>query len=78
MEQFIENVADRYINTSNKCLITYTDELAILNHLLNKLKPLSKSEYAKRENISIPAVNDRINRGKVMNLKIINRTFVFD
>jgi predicted DNA-binding protein YlxM (UPF0122 family) len=73
MEQFIENVANRYINTSNKGLITYTDELAILNHLL---KPLSKSEYAKRENISIPAVNDRINRGKVMNLKIINRTFI--
>ena len=78
MKQLIENVSDRYIKTSNNGLISYTDELIILEHLLNKFKPISKSEYAKRKNISIPAVNDRINRGKVMNLEIINRTFIFD
>ena len=78
MKQLIENVADRYIDKSNQGLISYTDELIILEHLLNKFKPISKSEYAKRKNISIPAVNDRINRGKVMNLEIINRTFIFD
>ena len=78
MKQLIENVADRYIDKSNQGLISYTDELIILEHLLNKFKPISKSEYAKRKNISIPAVNDRINRGKVMNLEIINKTFIFD
>jgi len=78
MEKHIENVSFRYINSSNKGLITYTDELTILEHLLNKFKPISKSEYAKRENISIPAVNDRINRGKIMTQQIINRTFIFE
>lgn len=78
MKQLIENVSDRYINTSNKGLISYTDELKILEHLLNKFKPISKSEYAKRESISIPAVNDRINRGKIMTNQIINRTFIFE
>jgi hypothetical protein len=78
MNELIENVSLRYINTSNKGLISYTDELEILEHLLNKFKPISKSEYAKKENISIPAVNDRINRGKIMTQQIINRTFIFD
>lgn len=78
MKQHIENVADRYIKTSKEGLITYTDELKILEYLLNKFKPICKSEYAKKEGISIPAVNDRIERGKVMSQEIINRTFIFD
>ena len=78
MKQLIENVSDRYIKTSNNGLISYTDELIILEHLLNKFKPISKSEYAKRESISIPAVNDRIKRGKIMTQEIINRTFIFE
>ena len=78
MKQLIENVSDRYIKTSNNGLISYTDELIILEHLLNKFKPISKSEYAKRESISIPAVNDRIKRGKIMTQQIINRIFIFE
>ena len=78
MKQLIENVSHRYIKTSNNGLISYTDELIILEHLLNKFKPISKSEYAKRESIPIPAVNDRIKRGKIMTQEIINRTFIFE
>jgi len=76
--KLLENVAERYIESSNKGAINYTDELNILNHLLNKFNPISKSEYAKKHNISVPAVNGRIERGNVMFLKIIGRTFIFD
>jgi len=76
--KLLENVADRYIKSSNKGVITYTDELNILNHLLNKFNPVSKSEYAKKENISIPGVNDRIKRGKLMCIEMIGKTFIFN
>jgi hypothetical protein len=44
----LDNVAIRYIEASNKGQITYTDELNILEHVLNKFKPISISEYAKK------------------------------
>ena len=33
---------------------------------------------AKKQNISTPAVYDRIKRGKVMYVEIINRKFIFE
>ena len=74
----IENADVRLINASNKGMLTYTQELNILNHLLNKFKPISKTQYAKKEGISIPGVNDRLKRGKVMHLSMLNRTFIFN
>ena len=44
----LDNVAIRYIEASNEKQITYTDELNILEHILNKFKPISVSEYAKK------------------------------
>lgn len=76
--KYTENADTRFISASNKGKFTYTQELNILNHLLNKFKPESVTEYARKENIKPPAVYDRINRGKVMTLKMINRTFIFD
>lgn len=76
--EHIDNVAIRYIEASNKGQITYADELNILEHILNKFKPKSVSEYAKKQNISTPAVYDRIKRGKVMYVEIINRKFIFE
>ena len=76
--KYIENADIRLIEASNKGRLTYTQELNILNHLLNKFKPISITEYAKKENIKPPAVYDRIKRGKVMCLEMIGRTFIFD
>jgi len=70
------NIAQRYIQASETKGFNYTDELNILNYLLNKFKPLSKTEYAKREGISVPAVNDRLKRGKLMYVEMIGRTFI--
>lgn len=72
------NIADRYIKASETKGFNYTDELKILEYLLNKFNPISKSEYAKKEGISIPGVNDRLKRGKVMFLNMIGRTFIIN
>ena len=56
--EHLDNVAIRYIEASNKGQITYTDELNILEHILNKFKPKSVSEYAKKQNISTPPDRD--------------------
>ena len=66
----------RYINASNKGVFSYQTELNILEHILNKLNPISKTEYAKKEGISIAGVNDRMKRGKIMHVQMINRTFI--
>ena len=37
----------RYINASNKGVFSYTTELNILEHILYKFNPISKTEYEK-------------------------------
>lgn len=76
--KYTENADVRYIKASNKGRFTYTQELNILNHLLNKFKPVSLSEYAHKEKIKPPAVYDRIKRGKVMYIEMLGRKFIFD
>ena len=69
-------VSERYIKASQTKGFTYTDELNILEYLLNKFNLKSKTEYARQEGISIAGVNDRIDRGKVMCIKTIGRVFI--
>jgi len=64
--EYLDNVAIRYIEASNK------------GHIFNKFKPISISEYANKQNISTPAVYDRIKRNKVMYVEIINTKFIFE
>jgi hypothetical protein len=71
-------VSERYIKASQSKGFSYTDELKILEYLLNKFNLKSKSQYAKDQNISIPGVNDRIKRGKVMHIQTIGRTFIIN
>lgn len=73
-----ESISKRYIKASETKGFSYNDELKILDYLLNKFKPLSKTQYAKKEGISVPAVNDRLKRGKVMFVVMIGRTFIID
>lgn len=69
-------ISERYIKASESKGFPYTDELKILEHLLNKFNLQSKTQYAKKEGISIAGVNDRIERGKIMHLQTIGRTFI--
>ena len=69
-------VSERYIKASQTKGFSYTEELEILEFLLNKFNLKSKTQYAKQEGISIAGVNDRIKRGKVMHLETIGKTFI--
>ena len=75
MEKSI-TVSEKYIKASETKGFSYTDELNILEYLLNKFNLKSKSQYAKQEGISIAGVNDRIKRSKVMCVKTIGRIFI--
>ena len=69
-------VSERYIKASQSKGFSYTDELEILEFLLNKFNLKSKTQYAKQEGISIAGVNDRIKRGKVMCIETIGKIFI--
>ncbi|MFV9549651.1 hypothetical protein [Algibacter sp. PT7-4] len=69
-------VSERYIKASETKGFSYTDELVILEYLLNKFNLKSKTQYAKQEGISIAGVNDRIKRGKVMYIQTIGKIFI--
>jgi len=71
-------IRDRYIEVSSKGELSYTDELHILNHLVNKFNPISLSEYARKENISLNGAKVRLKSGKVMYVEMIGKYFVID
>lgn len=71
-------IRDRYIEVSSKGELSYTDELHILNHLVNKFNPISLSEYARIENISVNGAKTRINAGKVMYVEMIGKYFIIN
>lgn len=72
-----KKIKDRLIECSQNGELMYTDELHILQYLLERYNPMSLSDYARKEGISPNGAKDRIKRGKVMQLNIIGRTFIF-
>lgn len=71
-------IRERLIECSNNGELNYTDELHILHHLLDKFKPISLAQYARKERISVNGEKSRIAAGKVMNLQMIGKTFIID
>jgi hypothetical protein len=69
-------IRHKLIECSNKGELSYTDELHILHHLLNKFKPISLSEYARKEGISPNGAKKRMQAGKVMFVNMIGRDFI--
>ena len=56
--------------------LTITQELKILNQLVNKYNFVSPSQYARKENISQPAALKRLRSGKVMYIEMIGKKFI--
>lgn len=71
-------IRDRYIEVSSQGELSYTDELHILHHLINKFKPISLSEYARQQNISVNGAKTRIKAGKVMYVEMIGKQFIIN
>lgn len=53
------------------------DELHLLNYLIKRYNFMSVADYAKRECITIPGANKRIEAGKVQFVNIAGRKLVF-
>lgn len=71
-------IRERLIECSEKGELTFTDELHILHHLLDKFKPISLSDYARQEKISVNGAKSRIAYGKVIHLEMIGKTFIIN
>ena len=67
---------ERYIKASNNGKFSYQTELKILNHLVNKFNFISKSEYARREGISVAGVPARLRAKNEMYVEMIGKTFI--
>lgn len=78
MKKLIENVADRFINSSKKGKISYTDELEILQYLVKRYNLLSQSEYARLKGITPAAVYKRVKSGKEMCINLAGRELIID
>lgn len=67
-------IRDRYIECSNNGELSYTDELIILNHLVQKFQLTTPSEYAKRKGMTYNGVRKRmrVNLEMVVNLNGID------
>lgn len=71
-----ENVIDRFRKAINVNRFTITEELEMMNILVNKYNFKSVSEYARQENITQPAVLKRLSKGRVMYVEMIGRKFI--
>lgn len=71
-------IRERLIECSSNGELNYTDELHILNHLITKFNPVSLSQYARQEGISVNGAKSRVKSGKVMFFKAIDKYFVID
>ena len=71
-----ENVVDRFRKAINVNRFTITEELEMMNILVNKYNFKSVSEYARQENITQPAVLKRLSKGRVMYVEMIGRKFI--
>ncbi|WP_435415889.1 hypothetical protein [Polaribacter aestuariivivens] len=69
-------VTEKFEKAINVNQFTITEELEMLNLIVNKYNFLSVSQYARKEKISQPAALKRLNTGKVMFVEMIGRKFI--
>jgi hypothetical protein len=55
-----------------------SDELHLLNYLINRYQFMSVADYAKSEGITITGANKRLESGKVQFINIAGRKLIFD
>lgn len=69
-------VTERFKKAIDVNQFTITEELEMLNLIVNKYNFLSVSEYARQESISQPGALKRLKSGKVMYVEMIGRKFI--
>ena len=69
-------VIERFEKAIKVNQFTITQEMEMLNLIVNKYNFMSVSEYARKENISQPAALKRLKTGKIMYVEMISRKFI--
>ena len=70
-------IVDRFIECSENGELFMSDELHLLNYLINRYNFISVADYAKSEGITITGANKRLESGKVQFVNIAGRKLVF-
>ena len=71
-------VVQRFEKALNVNQFTMTEELQMIDLLVNKYNFLSVSQYARAESISQPGALKRLTTGKVMFVEMIGRKFIIN
>lgn len=71
-------VVERFEKAIKANQFTITEELEMINILVNKYNFKSVSEYARKENISQPGALKRLKTGKIMFIEMIGKKFIID
>lgn len=71
-----DNVVSRFKKAIDVNRFTITQELEMLDILVNKYNFKSVSEYARDQGITQPAALKRLSRGRVMYVEMIGRKFI--
>lgn len=71
-------VSDRYIKASKANRFSYQDELEILEFLVKKFNLTSKTDFAKKEGVSVQAISKRISSGREMSIVLAGREMVIN
>jgi len=76
MPELLKDVSVRFIKSSTEGKISITDELNILEYLVERFKLKTISQYAKENGISYPGAVKRIEAKTVMSIMFGDITFI--
>lgn len=67
---------ERFVSASENGKFTFDEELGMINHLLTKLNFISKSKYARINNITPQGVEARLKSKNEPHIKMIGKLFI--
>ncbi len=70
-------IVDRFKECSENGEISMSDELHLLNYLINRYQFTSVADYARHEGITITGANKRLEAGKVQYVNLAGRNLIF-
>lgn len=71
-------ILQRFIDASNNGKFMMDEELGMIQHLVTKYNFISKSQYARKQNISPQGVESRLKSNNYAYLKMIGKLFIVE
>jgi len=76
--KYSDKVSARFVDILNKNLLNYSDELKIIEVIFQKYKFETISDYAKSHDKAYNTVKEKVEKGKIMYIKLGGIIFVCD